>query len=169
LTLLATASQAADSGFYVGAGTGQATVEVASGGQTSNENSTPYRAFAGYRLGAIPILDFAGEIGYRDLGTAEGTVGGSTVSYQSTGADAAALVIFPILGFDLFGKFGVFQYNLDKTVNGTTTGYSGTAPMYGAGVGFRFWRLGIRAEYEYLDVDEANKQQVGMVSLYFRF
>ena len=169
LTLLATASQAADSGFYVGGGVGQAMVEADSGGQSFDESSTSYRAFAGYRLGVIPILDLAGEIGYRDLGKAEGTVGGSAVSYQTKGADAAVLVIFPILGFDLFGKAGVFQYSLDKTVNGVTTGYDGTAPMYGAGVGFRFWRLGVRAEYEYLDVDETKKQQVGMVSVYFRF
>lgn len=169
LTLLATASQAADSGFYVGGGVGQAMVEDNSGGQTFDESSSSYRAFAGYRFGAIPILDFAGEIGYRDLGKAEGTRGGSAVSYQTKGADAAVLVIFPILGFDLFGKAGVFQYNLDKSVNGVTTGYDGTAPLYGAGVGFRFWKLGIRAEYEYLDVNELSKQQVGMVSVYWRF
>jgi hypothetical protein len=41
--------------------------------------------------------------------------------------------------------------------------------MYGAGVGFRFWRLGIRAEYEYLDIDELSSAHVGMVSATFRF
>lgn len=172
LTLMATATQAADQGFYVGAGTGQAKVEDQPSqlsGQTFDESSTPYRVFGGYRLGLIPILDFAAEVGYRDLGKAEASVGGSSTTYQAKGADAAILAIFPILGFDLFGKAGVMQYDLDKTFNGVTTGHSGTAPLYGAGVGFRFWRLGIRAEYERIDIDEVKSMDVGMVSVFFRF
>lgn len=172
LTLLATASQAADQGFYVGVGTGQAKVEDQPsqlGGPTFDESSTPYRVFGGYRLGLIPILDFAAEVGYRDLGKAEGTVAGSTVTYQAKGADGSILAIFPILGFDFFGKVGVMQYDLDKTFNGATTGYSGTAPLYGVGAGFRFWRLGIRAEYERIDIDDVKSMDIGMISATFRF
>lgn len=172
LALMATASQAADQGFYVGVGTGQAKVEDQPsqlGGPTFDESSTPYRVFGGYRLGVIPLLDFAAEIGYRDLGKAEGTIAGSTVKYQAKGADGAILAIFPLLGFDLFGKVGLMQYDLDKTFNGATTGYSGTAPLYGVGVGFRIWRLGIRAEYERIDIDELKSLDVGMVSATFRF
>jgi hypothetical protein len=129
----------------------------------------PKRAFAGYRLGAIPILDFAGEIGYRDMGKASGNVGGTTVDYSLKGVDASSLAIFPFLGFDFFGKAGMLQYDLDKNFGGAVGGFSGTAPIYGAGVGFRIWRLGIRAEYEYLDVDEVSSSQAGMVSVTFRF
>lgn len=166
------ATHAADSGFYIGAGTGQQTTTdnpQQLGGQSFDESSTPWRAFAGYRLGLIPIFDFAAEIGYRDIGKASANVGGTNTEYQMTGADAALLVIFPILGFDIFGKGGVIQYDLDKSFNGATSNFSGTAPMYGAGVGFRFWRLGIRAEYEYLDIDELSSAHVGMVSATFRF
>jgi OOP family OmpA-OmpF porin len=163
---------AADSGFYLGAGTGQAQMEdnpSQLSGANIDESSTPYRVFGGYRLGIIPVLDFAAEVGYRDLGEAKGTQGANSFNYKLKGADASALVIFPLLGFDFFGKAGVIRYDLDKTFNGATTGFSGTAPLYGFGVGFRFWRLGIRAEVERLDVDDLKRQDVGMVSVYFRF
>jgi hypothetical protein len=170
---LATGSvQAADAGFYIGAGTGQAQIKdnpSELGGARFDERGTPYRVFGGYRLGLIPILDFAGEIGYRDLGDAEGTVNGTAARYTIKGADAALLAIFPFLGFDIFGKAGVMQYDLDKTIAGATTGGTGTAPIYGAGVGFRFWRLGVRAEYERIDIDKVDTVDVGMVSVTFRF
>lgn len=172
LALAAASAQAADEGFYVGLGTGQAQIKdnpSELGGARFDESSTPGRIFAGYRLGAIPILDFAGEIGYRDLGDAEGTVNGVASRYTIKGPDAAVLAIFPILGFDIFGKVGVMHYDLDKTFAGTTTGSTGTTPIYGAGVGFRFWRLGVRAEYERIDLDKVDTVDVGMVSVYFRF
>lgn len=172
LVCTAAPAMAADQGFYAGAGTGTAMVEdrpAQLGGAKVDESSTPYRIFAGYRLGMIPILDFAAEVGYRNLGEARGSSGANSFNYKLKGADASALVIFPFLGFDFFGKAGVIQYDLDKTFNGATTGFSGTAPLYGAGVGFRFWRLGVRAEVERLNVDELKSQDVGMVSVFFRF
>ncbi len=172
LALLAVSAQAADQGFYVGVGTGQAQVKDEPsqlGGQNFDESGTPYRVFGGYRLGAIPLFDFAAELGYRDLGDAEGTVGGTAAQYKIKGADASLLAIFPILGFDIFGKVGVMQFDLDKTFAGSTTGYSGTAPIYGVGAGFRLWRLGIRAEYERIDIDDLKSVDVGMVSVFFRF
>jgi OOP family OmpA-OmpF porin len=165
-------AQAADEGFYVGVGTGQAQIKdnpSELGGARFDETGTPYRVFGGYRLGAIPLLDFAAEIGYRDLGDAEGTVNGTAARYTIKGPDAAVLAIFPFLGFDIFGKVGVMQYDLDKTIAGATTGGTGTAPIYGAGVGFRFWRLGVRAEYERIDIDKVDTVDVGMVSVTFRF
>jgi hypothetical protein len=64
--LLALPAQAADSGFYLGAGAGQAQVKD----QNFSESSTPYRGFAGYRFGIIPLIDLAAEVGYMDLGKA---------------------------------------------------------------------------------------------------
>lgn len=172
LALLTVSAQAADEGFYVGLGTGQAQVKDEPSqfpGQGFNENSTPYRVFGGYRLGLIPILDFAAELGYRDLGEAEGNVAGTSAQYKIKGGDASLLAIFPILGFDLFGKVGLMQFDLDKTFAGATTGYSGTAPIYGVGAGFRIWRFGIRAEYERIDIDDLKSVDVGMLSATFRF
>lgn len=170
--LLGGPAQAADSGFYLGAGVGSAQVKdrpPQTGGQEVSESSTPYRAFAGYRLGIIPILDFAAEIGYRDLGKAEGTTGATGTQYRAQGADASVLVIFPITLFDLYGRVGAMQVNLDKTFNGATTSSNGTAGLYGAGVGVRFWRIGVRAEYDRIDIKDLSSVDVGMVSVYFQF
>jgi hypothetical protein len=170
--LAAGAAQAGESGFYIGAGVGQAQYSdnpPQTSGQQVSENSTPYRAFGGYRIGVIPILDFAGEIGYSNLGTASGTTAGVTTDYKAQGADASVLVIFPILLFDLYGRLGVMQYDLDRTFNGATTSNKGTAGLYGLGVGARFGPIGVRLEYNRIDIQELNNVDVGMASVYFQF
>jgi hypothetical protein len=163
---------AADQGFYVGLGTGQmVTSDHVTPGANAlfDEKSTPWRGFVGYRLGLIPIFDFALEGGYRSFGAAKATVGGIASEYKTSGFDGALLAIFPVLGFDLFGKAGVLRYDLDRTWGGSTTSYSGTAPMYGAGLGFRVWRLGVRLEYERFDIDQLRGLDGAMLSAVFRF
>ncbi len=171
LVLLTGSAQAADSGFYLGAGAGQAQISDDPSQLTGkfDESSTSYRGFVGYRLGVIPILDFAGEIGYADLGSAESTIGGTATKYQAKGADASVLVIFPITILDLYGRFGAMKYDLDKTFSGATTSSSGTAGVYGVGLGLRFGLLGVRAEYDRIDIKELKSVDVGMVSVYFQF
>src|SRR5690348_11552817 len=59
---------AAESGFYLGGGVGQSTFKEDSSSINFDENATAWKVFAGYRIGALPILDFAGELTYRDFG-----------------------------------------------------------------------------------------------------
>jgi len=167
--LLAGPAQAAGSGLYLGVGAGSAQFKDQTGGQEVSENSTPYRAFAGYRLGIIPIFDLAAEVGYMDLGKAEGTVGTTSTQYKAHGADASVLLIFPITIFDLYGRVGAMQVNLDKTFNGATTSSNGTAGVYGAGVGVRLGPIGVRAEYNRIDVKDLKSVNVEMLSAYFQF
>lgn len=170
--LLAGPAQAADSGFYLGVGAGQAKISddpSQLSGQKFDESSTPYRGFAGYRIGIIPLVDLAGEIGYVDLRKAEGTIGGTTAQYKAQGADASLLVILPITIVDLFARVGVMQASVDKTFNGVTSSSSGTAGVYGAGVGVRLWRIGVRAEYNRIDMPDLKSVDVGMASVYFQF
>jgi OOP family OmpA-OmpF porin len=159
--LLALPAQAADSGFYLGAGAGQAQVKD----QNFSESSTPYRGFAGYRVGIIPLIDLAGEIGYTDLGKAEGSAG----SVKAHGADASALLIFPITIFDLYGRLGVMQVSLDKSLNGTSASSSGTAGVYGLGAGVRLGPIGVRAEVNRIDIKDLHSVDVEMLSVYFHF
>ncbi len=159
--LLAAPAQAADSGIYLGAGVGTAQEKD----QNFSESSTPYRAFAGYRFGIIPIIDLAAEIGYMDLGKAEGSTG----TVKAHGADASVLLIFPITIVDLYGRLGVMQANLDKTLNGVSTSSSGTAGVYGVGAGVRLGPIGVRAEYDRIDIKDLHSADVGMVSVYFHF
>lgn len=166
------AARAADQGFYAGLGTGQMVTTdyvVPGGNALFDEKSTPWRGFVGYRLGLLPILDFAAEAGYRSFGTASTTVGGVASEYKTKGFDGALLAIFPFLGADLFAKAGVLQYDLDRRWGASTASYSGTAPMFGVGVGFRVWRVGVRLEYERFDVDELKGLDGAMLSATFRF
>jgi len=170
--LLAGPAQAADSGFYLGAGAGQSQWKdrpAQTAGQEFSESSTSYRGFAGYRFGLIPLIDLAPEIGYMDLGKADGTVGGTNAQYKAQGVDASLLVIFPITFVDLYGRLGVMNVNLDRTFNGATTSSSGTSEMYGLGVGVRLGKIGVRAEYDRVNVKDLKSLDVGMVSVYFQF
>jgi hypothetical protein len=36
-------------------------------------------------------------------------------------------------------------------------------------VGFRFWKIGVRAEYDRIDIKDVKTLDVGMVSAYFQF
>lgn len=170
--LLVTSVHAAESGFYLGGAVGQAQITdnpPQTGGQEVSETFTPYRAFAGYRIGVVPILDFAGEIGYSNLGTASGSTGGVATQYKAQGTDASVLVILPILLFDFYGRVGVMRYDLDKTFNGVTTNSSGSAGYYGAGVGVRVGPIGVRLEYDRVDNPDVNTFDVGMISIYWQF
>jgi OmpA-like transmembrane domain len=157
--LLALPAQAADSGFYLGAGAGQAQVKD----QNFSESSTPYRGFAGYRVGIIPLIDLAGEIGYTDLGKAEGSAG----SVKAHGADASVLLIFPITVFDLYARLGVMQASVDNSINGSST--SSSAGVYGLGAGVRLGPIGVRAEVNRIDIKDLHSVDVEMLSVYFHF
>lgn len=170
--LLAGPAHAAGSGLYLGVGAGSAQLKdqpPQTGGQEVSGDSTPYRAFAGYRLGIIPIIDLAAEIGYMDLGKTEGTTGTTATQYKAHGADGSVLLIFPITIFDLYGRVGAMQVNLDKTFNGVTTSSNGTAGVYGAGLGVRLGPIGVRAEYNRIDVKDLRSVNVEMLSVYFKF
>jgi len=170
--LLAGPAQAADSGFYLGAGAGQSQWKdnpSQTAGQEFSESSTAYRGFAGYRFGLIPLIDLAAELGYMNLGKADSTVGGTNTQYKAQGVDASLLVIFPITLFDLYGRLGAMSVKTDKTFNGATSSSSGTSEMYGLGVGFRLGKIGVRAEYDRVNVKDLKSLDVGMVSVYFQF
>jgi len=168
-------AMAADSGFYIGAGAGQAQIKD----ETANPNGagtvnfdardTSYKAFGGYRLKAIPILDFAGEAGYIYFGKPSRTILGQNVEYKAQGATAAGLVIFPLGPVDFFGKGGVMYSSIDKNVGGTATSKTGSGALYGAGVGVRLGMFGIRFEYEYFDVSSLNRLQMYSVSGVIQF
>lgn len=165
-------AQAADGGLYAGLGWGRATTTdylPPARIDLFDETSNQWRIFGGYRTGIIPILDFAAEVGYRNVGAANATINGNTAEYKTKGVDAAVFAIFPVLGVDLFGKLGVLRYDLDRTVNGTRASFNGTAPMYGIGVGFRVWRLGVRVELESFDVDELKLFGGATASAIYRF
>jgi outer membrane immunogenic protein len=159
----------AASGLYIGAGVGDTTIKENTGSGTLDSTDTSYKAFVGYRFNMIPIIDLAVEGGYIDFGKPSQTFSGQNVQFKLHGADAAALLIFPLGPFDLYGKAGMLSWSGDSTVAGTTTTKTGTDPFYGVGVGFYLWKIGIRAEYEQYKIKDVDQVYMYSVSALFQF
>jgi hypothetical protein len=163
----ASSALAADSGFYVGGGAGQATFkDEAPAIGDIDESDMAWKGFVGYRLGGyIPILDLAAELTYRDFGKPNG----SNFEYEATGYDASGLGIVTLGPIDLFARVGVGQYSIESTINGVSEDDDSTAPLYGVGAGFRIWRVNIRAEWERIEPDGVDHIDMYTVNAYFKF
>jgi len=172
--LVVSAAAAADGGIYLGAGVGRGVIHDEQtvpgvGTLTLDAKHSAYKGFLGYRFSGLPIVDLAAEAAYTDCGTPATTSSAQSFQYKLHGPSAAGLVILPLGPLDVYGKYGVMSWNLDRTVNNTNTTNKGTSPYYGGGVGFRLLGLGVRAEYEYYAVKNINSAQMVSVSLLYQF
>ncbi len=163
----ASSALAADSGFYVGGGAGQATFrDEAPAIGDIDESDMAWKGFVGYRFGGlIPLLDLAGELTYRDFGKPDGI----TFKYEATGYDASALGILTLGPIDLFARFGVGQYDVEETINATTTDHDGSGTLYGVGAGLRIWKVNVRAEWERVEADGVDNIDMYTLNAYFQF
>lgn len=155
-----------DSGFYLGAGVGQGSVDGdlddGEGGFSFDGDDTAYKLIAGYNLGIIPLIDLAAEIEYVDFGKPED--GGAEL-------DVTALAAFGVVGVNLgpiglFGKVGVASWDADVSTDFGSGSDDGTDPAYGIGARFQIASFQIRAEYEYFDVDDADADLLSASLLY---
>jgi hypothetical protein len=172
--LVVSAAAAADSGIYLGGGVGRGVIHDQQtvpgvGTLTLDAKHSTYKGFIGYRFAGLPIVDLAAEAAYTDFSTPSTTSSGQNFQYTLHGPSAAALAILPLGPVDLFGKWGVMSWNLDRSVNNVNTTNKGTSPVYGAGVGFWLGPVGVRAEYEYFAVKNIQSAQMASVSLLFQF
>lgn len=152
LAIPSTSIAGADSGFYIGGGTGNATVETTG----FDESDTAYKAFGGYNIGFIPLVDFAVEASYVDFGSPGNTASGNI---DITGFDAFGLAGLSFGPFGVFAKMGTISWDSDASVGSSD---SGTDPAYGIGVRFSVASFAVRAEYEVFDLDEID---IDMVSV----
>lgn len=155
-----------DSGFYIGAGVGQGSVDGdIDGGEgvvSFDGDDTAYKLIAGYNFGIIPLIDLAAEIEYVDFGKPDD--GGVEV-------DASAIAAFGLVGVNIgpigvFGKVGMASWDADASSTLGSASDDGTDPAYGAGLRFQIASFQIRAEYEYFDVDEADADLLSASLLY---
>ncbi len=156
----------ADSGFYLGAGVGQASVgdiNIDGGeGFSFDGDDTGYKAIVGFNFGWIPLIDLAVEGSYVDFGKADDA--GSNV-------DADALAAFGVVGVNLgpigiFGKVGAVNWDAKVSVEGVSADDDGTDPAYGIGARFQLGSFQIRAEYELFDIDAADVDFLSASLLY---
>ena len=149
----------ADSGFYIGAGVGDASVKEGD----FDESDSAYKIFGGYNIGFIPLVDFAVEASYVDFGNPSS----GPDNVEVTGLNAFGLAGLSFGPFGIFAKAGVIDWDVD--VSGNDVGSdSGTDPAYGVGARFALGSFAVRAEYELYDTDLADVEMLS-VSAVFTF
>lgn len=158
LTIPTVTFAGADSGFYIGAGAGDASIKEGS----FDESDSAYKLIAGYNIGFIPFVDFAVEGSYVDFGSPGNATTGTV---DITGFDAFGLVGLNFGPVGIFAKAGAMKWDLE-----TNSGFSdsGTDPAYGIGAKFSFLSFAVRAEYEVFEFDQADADMVS-VSATFTF
>lgn len=160
LGLAAFGAQAADggkTGFYAGAGVGQSFVDEGA----YDDEDTAFSAFGGYQF----HRNFALEAGYTDFGKIKPAGTGPDLEAQSVSLTAVGILPFTEK-FSGYAKAGFQRWDLDKAIPGLTGSLddSGTDPVYGAGLQYRFNdTVALRAEYtrselEDIDLDNAQLQ-----------
>ena len=148
----------ADSGFYLGAGVGDASVKDSD----IDASDSAYKLFGGYNIGFIPLVDFAVEASYVDFGKPSTSVG----SIETTGLNAFGLAGLSFGPFGVFAKAGVLSWDSDKTIGTDTTSKSGSDPAYGLGARFAIGSISVRAEYEVYDLDGADLDMVSVSGVF---
>lgn len=169
LVILVAASipaSASDTGFYLGAGIGKASVDPLKFYPTLGDNvendDLGYKVYGGYRF----LKFLAVEAGYTNFGNlqfAERNVQGwqEIVDLSVKGWDAFVVGILPVSNVvDIYGKLGIMAW--DTTITSTlreeihyTESSTGTDTAYGIGAGF--WvgpNVTLRAEAEWFKIGD---------------
>jgi hypothetical protein len=179
LALAAQASAAEEDlrGFYLGAGIGNATLELEDSESTADfkGDDTGYKVIAGYR-----ILDWlAVEANYAQYGEPSDRVLGVELEGDFTAFSASAVAMLPLQSVDLFGRAGIAAW--DGTLRSVQFGVSASEdnvdPLFGLGAQLRFGAFALRAEWEALllsfdddDDDESDGDDwVDMLSVGFTY
>lgn len=124
-----------------------------------DENSTGYKIFGGFSSESI----FGIEGGYRDLGDIESTFEGHNWKASTSGWDVELMAHLPISIIDLFAKAGAFFWSADFGDTSNTENDSGTDFIWGLGAGVTLGPIGIRLEWESMEVSKFDN--LSMLSL----
>ena len=171
ILLAATSSPVhAQKALYLGGGIGNSFIGAELKDATDlpyklDENTFAWKVFAGYRL--APFLAVEG--GYRDLGEISTTQGAVALESKTTGWDVNGLGVFTIAFVDLFGKAGAFFWKTDGKVDALEDNSKGTGFLWGLGAGVHLGTLGLRLEWENLEVENPAKLSVVSATLTLGF
>ncbi len=142
--------------FYAGVSAGQAEADC------SNCDSNGWKLFGGYKV--TPNLAVEG--GYYSLfNTEEEVTSGTTAEITASGLGFAGVASFPVSDdFEVFGKAGAMNWEVESKATGTTTRKEdSTDLLLGAGATYKINdNFGIRGEYENVGGDlDANIYSIG--------
>ena len=156
LSIAGVASAGNKTGPFIGGSLGYATTDVSKGVYNFDDNDSGYKVFGGYNFGIIPLLDIAVEGSYVDFG--EASAFGQKVDV--TGLDLFGLAALNLGPIGVFGKVGTIWWNRDSNIG--LLDDSDADMAYGIGARFQIRAIGVRAEYEYFDIDSS---AIGMFSV----
>jgi opacity protein-like surface antigen len=161
---LAPLAQAADNGFYLGAGYAQSDYGLPDPGNFDgfDDEDSGLKLIAGWR----PLDSFGVEVNYIDHGDAllppDTRLGAETISGFAVG-----YIDFPLI--DLFAKAGVTSWKVDLVSNGFNADDDDLDFAWGAGIQARFWNFGARLEYEQFPIVGDEKLDTISLSLTYTF
>lgn len=171
-------AQAADNGFYVGAGAAQSDYGFSNpdGASPFDDSTNGYKLIVGFR----PLDSFGVEASYIDHGDATVPTGNACIQLvgvpcpDRTTASATTASLFAV-GFldlplvDLFAKAGLSNWKFDGHSTSAFPGFrineKGTELAWGAGVQAHFGSLGARLEYERFNI--VQDESLDTISLSF--
>ncbi len=126
-------------------------------------NDVAYKVYAGYKLPAFLAI----EGGYRNLGS----VSQNLAEHNSSGWDLNAKGSISLGPLEIFAKGGAFFNNVKVTFDDPLhpdINKNNTKFMFGFGAGLNISRLGIRAEWESLDMSKDSKVSMLTAGLTYR-
>lgn len=171
---VAPVSALADSGFYIGASAGGATLEADLGADPDfpelpssiDEDDTAFKAFLGYHFD-LPVINLGIEAGYVDFGEPDISVLDDSFTLDTSGLNVWGIAGFDVGPIDLFAKFGYLMWDVEAALNGQKIlSDDGSDMGYGVGIGFGLGPVQVRGEYEVYDLDEADLTMLSIGLVY---
>jgi len=149
-------------GLYVGGGIGNGSFSGSFSDAVSeigkiDKNSTAWKLFGGFS----PSNFLGVEGGYRSFGAVKETIASIPIKSEIKGWDVEGLGLIRIAILDFFGKAGAMFWKQDVSIGGVSSDHSGTDFLWGLGAGVHLGPLGIRAEWETVQM----KDDLSAVSL----
>jgi OOP family OmpA-OmpF porin len=158
-------------GFYLGGSVGRSSMEtelsaVGTEDLTLDENNISYKAFGGIHLNNF----LSAEGGYRSMGEAETEVLGYSLSSSTKGWDVTALGRAGLLGLvHVFAKAGMFFWTTESALDSQGDETTGSDFMWGVGATITLGSLGVRLEWEKLEVGDLNNLSMISAGVTFGF
>lgn len=158
----------ADPGFSVGASAGQSKIKSSDSEFSFDGKDLAWKGFGTYMFNnGIGI-----EGGYVDFGKPDATVMDTNLAIDARGWNFYLVGNLPLSdSFDLFAKAGGIRWDADSFIDGVDVGGdSGNDLALGAGARWNITdSLGLRTEFDWYDVSDADEVWMVSVGLQFNF
>ncbi len=155
-------------GLSLGASIGYVNVADSEPGFDFESSDTGYKLFASYEFSNHLAI----EGGYIDFGNQEDQFQGLTGQIDASGWNLYGVGNLPLAdSVDLFAKAGIVNWKANSVIDGVLVDDTdGNDLALGFGARWRLMpALGIRAEADWFDIDEADSVWMASIGLEFRF